>query len=120
VSADPTHADVLPAAVLAVGEVVVDDDLSCDVEEHARFPFRRRTATTLEEIQIDAVELRRSLDGLTATLTRVLADQDGQLQEGFRLESFTVGLTLSATGKLLMIAEAGLAASIELTFSRST
>jgi hypothetical protein len=116
-SAERKASDVLPAAVLAVGEVVEDDDLGGDVEEQSLRRFRR-TAKRLEEIELDAVELQHSLDELTAKLTTVLAGQASEPREGFTLESFTVGLTLSASGKLLMIAEAGLEASIELTFSR--
>jgi hypothetical protein len=112
-----SHDDFLPAAVFE--EVETDRDshgLDPDVEEQAKF-FGKKT-TMLKELKLDPEEVQRSLDDLTAKLTKVLANQTGPKTEGFQLESFSVGLTLSATGKLLMIAEAGVEASVQLTFSR--
>ena len=72
----------------------------------------------MAEVQLDVEQVQRSLDDLTAKLIGVLANQARQTPEGFQLDSFTVGLALSAGGKLLMIAEAGVEASVQLTFSR--
>lgn len=106
----------LPAAVVV--EVEDDeDDVGTDVEEQALPSWLRRTKK-LAEIQLDEGQVQRSLDDLTSKLTKVLGNQSRPKPEGFQLESFSVGLALSASGKLLMIAEAGVEASVELTFTR--
>jgi hypothetical protein len=107
----------LPAAVFEeIESDEADDETSADVEEQALF-WGRRTKK-LAEVQLDVNQVQRSLDDLTTKLTSVLANQTSQTPAGFQLDSFSVGLALSATGKLLMIAEAGVEASVELTFTR--
>lgn len=62
---------------------------------------------------IDSGELRKQLEDLTGSLGPIL-DGHGALA----LESLVVGLTLTAAGRVAFIAEAGVEASITLTFSR--
>lgn len=109
----------LPAAVFV--EQDLDDEFEDEagpgegIEEHAYFGRKGKKAA---EIEIDPKKLQASLDDITDKLTQVLANQKARGPDGFELESFSVGLALSATGKLLMIAEAGVEASVELSFTR--
>jgi hypothetical protein len=112
--------DKIPAVVLVVDEDEVADTGSIDkgVEEQARWPFKAKLKGKTEEVALDPEELRRSLDDITAKLEKVLENQSSRDVGGFRLESFTVGLAVSASGKVAMIAEAGVEASIQLQFTR--
>lgn len=68
------------------------------------------------EAQIDTVKLRDQLGDIRDALSPLLADQGSPLS----LSELEIGLTLSASGKVMFIAEAGIEASITLTFSRAS
>lgn len=65
--------------------------------------------------EVDTAELRQQLADIRDALAPVLEDDGGA---ALRLSSLEIGLTLSASGKVLFIAEAGVEATITLTFSR--
>lgn len=93
------------------------DDSDVELQSRGWNPFAR-SAARVRELHLDPALLQRSLDDITAKLEAVLATQNPQPRHGFTLESFTVGLAVSATGKVFLVADAGLEASIELTFTR--
>ena len=72
----------------------------------------RTTADTPPKIDPD--DLRRQLEQIRDSLDPLLHDPS----TGLSLNSVEIGLTLSASGKVLFIGEAGVEASITLTFSR--
>ena len=63
--------------------------------------------------------MRQSLGDITAKLEKVLENQEAEKKPGgFYLESFSVGLAVEGRGKVFMVAEVGVEASIEVTFKR--
>ena len=82
--------------------------------------FGIATVTTADAIGTDAApkvdtdNLCRDLAQIRNSLDPLLSDDGARLS----LSEVTIGLTLSATGKVLFISEATVEASITLTFSR--
>jgi hypothetical protein len=111
---------LIPALVLADADELGDESeaLPADsgVEEQAF--WHRKAKAKVEQIDLDPETLRASLDDLTAKLELVLANQTDRPNSSFALDSFSVGLAVNATGKLFLVAEVGIEASIELTFTR--
>jgi hypothetical protein len=108
----------IPALVLADSESVGKAALSGgDVEEQAFFGLIRPKAT--KQVDIDPTKLSESLADITAKLEKVLENQKKKEESnGFYLESFSVGLAIEGRGKVFMVAEVGVEASIEVTFKR--
>jgi hypothetical protein len=111
----------IPAVVLESDESegvesppVHEDD--ADIEEQGF--WTRRATSRVRELELDGDTLQRSLDDITAKLEKVLENQNREHAGGFALESFSVGLAVEGKGKLCLVAEVGVEASIELTFSR--
>jgi hypothetical protein len=66
---------------------------------------------------VDTDKLREDLAEIRDSLSPVLEEEPGNK---LALSELEIGLTLSAEGKLLFIATAGVEATITLTFSRPT
>jgi len=106
----------IPAIVLA--EDNEQDTSSSDVEEQAWWRHTGATKVKTRELGLDPIKLQTSLDDISAKLEKVLENQRNRAVGGFALESFTVGVAVNAEGKLFMVAEVGIEASIELKFKR--
>ena len=109
--------DKIPAVVLShedVGEQADRPDRG--VEEQAF--WNRAAKARVKDIDLDTGRLQDSLDDITEKLEKALERQAEREVHGFALESFCVGLAINASGKLALVAEVGVEASIELTFTR--
>jgi hypothetical protein len=89
-------------------------------EEVAVATFGIATGTTVDAVDTDAVprldteDLRVQLEEIRDSLAPLISDSDRSLS----LSAVELALTLSASGKVLFVGEAGVEASITLTFSR--
>lgn len=79
-----------------------------DGADHERFGN-----VDLDDLKSQITDIRNSLGGISAE-----QGDSGASGGGFMLKEFSVGLTLSATGKVLFIASGTVEASITLTFSK--
>ncbi|OBG19355.1 hypothetical protein [Mycobacterium sp. 852002-51057_SCH5723018] len=86
-----------------------------DVEEQSL--FSRTPKAVAKPVEIDAEVLRKNIEDITSQLEHVLEGQ-AKRDSGFGLDSFTVGLAIEGKGKVFLVAEVGVKASIELTFKR--
>jgi hypothetical protein len=115
-----TAQEFIPAIVL----VDRDGDTSAEVsdsgvqEESFWHPFRDGAAKAAT-LDIDPQKLQTSLDDISGKLERVLANQAAdEATRSFALDSFEVGLAISASGGFAMIAEVGIEASVKVVFKR--
>lgn len=92
------------------------DDADSRTESKLTDWIRRRGA---QDIEVKEEDLAASLHDITSKLDRVLAEQGtAATGSGFRIEEFTVGLAISGKGKVVLVGELGVEASIEVTFKR--
>ena len=74
---------------------------------------------TSKQLTRKVEEIKEDLSGMMRQLDFIIGEADQRvLNEGFALDEITVSLGFSATGKIAFIAEAGVEASIEVTFKR--
>jgi hypothetical protein len=108
---------MIPALVLEEAESGEDGapPPEGDVEEQSL--FGRKPKAVPKPVEIDGDELRKNIENITAQLERVLESQ-AEKKSGFNLDSFSVGLAVEGKGKVFLVAEVGVKASIELTFKR--
>jgi hypothetical protein len=71
-----------------------------------------------KDVAIKVEDLAGSLQSVSHAFERVAVVHDAQAQGGFHVDSFTVKFTVTAKGTVV-VAEAGVEASIEVTFKRS-
>ena len=77
---------------------------------------RKRAA---KDVSINVETLREGIEKITAKLEEVFqARQAPQPDRPFELKSFTVGLAVNGSGKVLLVGEIGAEASIQVTFER--
>jgi tetrahydromethanopterin S-methyltransferase subunit G len=108
----------IPALVLEEAESGGDESPppEADVVEQSWWSWKP-TKVVAKRVDIDGDELRKSLDDITSKLERVLEGQ-AQRTGDFGLDSFIVGLAVEGRGKVFLVAEVGVQASIQLTFKR--
>ncbi len=111
------HIGMIPALVLEGAEPELEGAPAPegDVEEQAWFSWKRKAVA--KPVEIDGVELRKNIDNITAQLEKVLEGQ-AQRKSGFGIDSFSIGLAVEGQGQVFLVAQAGVKASIELTFKR--
>jgi len=64
-------------------------------------------------------EIKEDYNAIVSQINFIIEGTDSQIKEsGFKLDEIKIGLGFSATGKIAFIAEAGVEASIEITFKR--
>ena len=64
-------------------------------------------------------EIKDDYQAIINQVNFIIEGTDSKVENsGFKLSEITVGLAFSATGKLAFIAEAGVEASVEITFTR--
>jgi hypothetical protein len=101
-------------SILVPAVVPVATDLPPDEAENHSFniasAFRRVTTVDAQTVQD---QWNRTIDGLMKLSSTV-----AQKSQEWEIEEMEVGLTLSAKGELLFIAEAGAEASIKFTLRR--
>lgn len=71
----------------------------------------------VEKVDSDhmAADWKRKLDGVVDVATSAAATKD----KAWHIDEIEIGLTLSAKGELMFIAEAGIEASVKVTLKRS-
>lgn len=80
-------------------------------EDHAFFdPLRKLFARDIDEVKTDFQKVADQVDALVGTLRSTAG--------GFALDEVSVELGFSATGRLVFIAEAGVTATISVTYRR--
>jgi hypothetical protein len=109
---------MIPAVVLEESEAseAAAPPPETDVEEQSWWRWKT-TPVVPKPVEIDGDELRKNLDDITKKLERVLEGQ-AQRKGDFGLDSFSVGLAVEGRGKVFLVAEVGVQASIQLTFKR--
>lgn len=100
-----------------------DDESSASLNDGAVvmpiFGSFRKSAKVVAKVgQIDGAELKKSLDGITVHLDKVLAGRAAKSGTGFRIEEFKVGLEVKGTGTVYSVGGLGVEASIQLTLRR--
>ena len=82
-------------------------------ETHGLAEWTQRKA---KEVEIDAEKLRNNIQETLGTIDKVLREVTHDFTEKWKLESFSIGLSVSAEGSV-GIATAGVETSIEVSFS---
>lgn len=86
-------------------------------EQHAFRPLAARS----REVEIDPEDFRERWSSITSVVKRMFDDAEPVNGSGpLHLDSVTVELTLTAKGKLALLAEASASASISVVFKRVT
>lgn len=87
------------------------------VQTHALPPWTAEAFFDVEKVNSDhmAADWKRKLDGVVDVATSAAATKD----KAWRIDEIEIGLTLSAKGELMFIAEAGVEASVKVTLKRS-
>ncbi len=70
------------------------------------------------EIEVKVENLKAGIERITEQLEKLFQARTEKDDAAFELTSFTVGLTVSASGKVAIVAEVGAEASIQVTFER--
>jgi hypothetical protein len=64
-------------------------------------------------------EVKKDYEAIVTQINFIMADTDAQVKDsGFSLDEVKISLGFSAKGKIAFIAEAGMEASIEISFKR--
>lgn len=86
-------------------------------EQQALLGFKRRT----KDIPLDVSELSARIREITVAVQNALepSSTTSEKKHGIQLDSFKIGLTVSASGKVVLVGELGVEASIEVTFKRN-
>jgi len=102
-----------------------------DAEQQAAWPWKRKPAAP-QETTIKASELSNQITQLAGLLTSSLENIEAstahkgsaapaaEAPDRLRLTSLRVGLSANAEGKILLVADVGVEASIELLFTRTS
>lgn len=72
-----------------------------------------------EKIKKNIGEMKEDYDLIVNNIAYIISDTDSKVAaSGFKLDEITISLGVSASGKIAFIAEAGIEASIQVTFKR--
>lgn len=113
-----------------VGNQSVDSDAGDNYEEEVGIR-RRAREQGLEVVKVDDSELDRLRSQVQRIVSRLEAtgepqgdgkpqDEGKPKEDGFRIDSVTVHVGLSASGHFFLVASAEVEASIDITWSRRT
>ncbi len=84
------------------------------VEQQALW-HRRKT----KDVAVETAKLADSLDEISDQVESVLQQRAQKKDSKFHLDSFEVGLAVSASGGFVLVAAVGIEASIRVTFKKS-
>ncbi len=86
-----------------------------EAETQALWPFKKRS---VKDVPMRIADLSSEINGIATSIQSALSAPEATTGK-FRVDSFEIGLAINASGKVVLVAEIGLEASITVTFKRS-
>lgn len=88
-----------------------------EAETQALWPFHKRS---IKDIPMRVADLSSQINDIATSIQSALSTPTPTPTPGkFHVDSFEIGLAISASGNIVLVAEVGLEASITVTFKRS-
>lgn len=87
-------------------------------EAQTQASWNKKPSEPVKAIRMDAGNIATELSRVSNAIQSALDSTDPPKGK-FRVESFEVGLAINASGKIALVAEVGMKASVNVTFTRT-